>query len=146
MPDLTQADIDYLKSQGIDPSRVTGVTRPGDQPMSNIGAALARLKGGAGGIAGGGLGGLAGTAAGIALAPETGGLSLAIPLIGGIGGSLAGGALGEKAQESVLSPETEAQLQQEAAKAQEQHPITSAITDVAASALASGGKDILFRS
>ncbi len=140
MPDLTQADIDYLKSQGIDPSRVTGVTRPGDQPMSNTGAVLARLKGGAGGLVGGGLGGLAGTAAGIALAPETGGLSLALPLLGGIGGGLAGGTLGEKAQESILSPDTEAQLQQEAAKAQEQHPITSAITDVTAGALASGGK------
>ena len=40
---------------------------------------------------GGGIGAALGTAAGIALAPATGGLSIAIPAITGIGGALLGG-------------------------------------------------------
>lgn len=43
-------------------------------------------------MSGSGIGGTLGTALGVALAPETGGMSLAIPALGGAAGSLAGGA------------------------------------------------------
>ena len=63
---------------------------------------------------GGGIGAALGTAAGIALAPATGGLSIAIPAITGIGGALLGGtatsAIQEKAEEALV-PDYVAQRQ-----------------------------------
>lgn len=63
---------------------------------------------------GGGIGAALGTAAGIALAPATGGLSIAIPVITGIGGALLGGtatsAIQEKAEEALV-PDYVAQRQ-----------------------------------
>lgn len=128
--DFSPEVLEVLRQRGIRPEDL----QPTDDNanMSGGRAALTTLKGHAGGILGGG----AGTLAGVALAPETGGLSLlALPIIGG----LAGGYGGQKIQEGVQSDETNAAQQQELAQAQSQHPIISAGTDIAASALAAGG-------
>lgn len=136
---ISQRDRDFLISKGIDPDTASYADESDDSNMSGLHAATSTLKAHAGGILGGGGGTLLGTAAGVALAPETGGLSLAIPLVMGVGGGLGGSYAGEKAQEAVLPSDIEARLQDEAAQAQTQHPWISRGTDIAASALASGG-------
>lgn len=80
--------------------------------------------------AGAALGGAAGWAAGVALAPETGGLSLIVPLVGAFAGGLIGSAGAEKTQEvalETLTPETSAELKRFQAKDFEQHPVASAV-------------------
>lgn len=71
------------------------------------------------------IGGSTATAIGAALAPETGGLSLAIPILSGI----AGGALssvGQKAlMNKVLPAQTTAQINQQQQEDEQQHPIAS---------------------
>lgn len=131
MSELSQEDIDFLKSKGIDPSTASYADQS-DGKISSLGAIDATLKAHAGGILGGG----AGTLLGVVAAPETGGLSLLLPIAGG----LAGGYAGEKAQGAVLPDEMEQQLQRQGQIAQEQHPNVSLGTDIIASALASGGK------
>lgn len=128
--DFSPEVLEVLRQRGIRPEDL----QPTDDNanMSGGRAALSTLKGHAGGILGGG----AGTLAGVALAPETGGLSLlALPIIGG----LVGGYGGQKLQEGVQSDATNQAQQQELAQAQSQHPIISSGTDIAASALAAGG-------
>lgn len=126
--DFSPEVLEVLRQRGIRPE---DLQPSADTTMSGGRAALSTLKSHAGGILGGG----AGTLAGVVLAPETGGLSLAIPVIAG----LAGGFAGQKGQETIQSDETNAAQQQELAQAQKEHPIISAGTDIAASALAAGG-------
>lgn len=132
MSELSQADKDFLVSKGLDPSQYSYTE---DSKMSSAGAIGATLRAHAGGLLGGGVG----TLAGIALAPETGGLSLAIP----IAGSLIGSYAGQKTQQAVLPDEVEQRLQRQAQEAQASHPNVSMGTDIVAGALASGGKPSL---
>lgn len=127
--DFSPEVLEVLRQRGIRPEDLQPSSD--NTNMSGGRAALSTLKGHAGGILGGG----AATLAGVALAPETGGLSLAIPIVAG----LAGGYGGQKLQEGIQSDETNKAQQQEIAEAQAQHPIISAGTDIAASALAAGG-------
>lgn len=125
----------YLKANGIDPHDLVPADElQSGQPegMSKTGAAAATLKAHAGGILGGGVG----TLAGVALAPETAGLSLLVPIAAGLAGSYAG----QKAQGAILPDETNQRLQQEAEQAQQEHPWVTLGTDVTAGALASGGR------
>lgn len=57
-----------------------------------------------GGGVGGGLGGILGSVLGVALAPETGGLSLAIPALGGALGGIGGNLLGDAVTGEQVSP------------------------------------------
>jgi hypothetical protein len=144
MPDtaLSQEDIDFLKAKGIDPSSISILP---DEDISKAATVGRTLKAHAGGIGGGGIGTLLGTAAAptiaasIGLAPETMGASLLVPLALGTAGALIGGYTGQKVQENIQSPETTAAQQEALQQAQEQHPLVSAGTDIAAGALASGG-------
>lgn len=77
--------------------------------------------------AGGGVGMASGMALGAVLAPETGGLSLAIPLLLGAAGGYGGAKAGSAVTEAILSPEEQAQLQQD----QIQHPTASTIGGLA---------------
>jgi hypothetical protein len=139
MPELSDFPPDvqaYFKANGIDPRQLVPVdnatqTSP-TEGMSKTAAAGATLKAHAGGILGGG----AATLAGIALAPETGGLSLAIPIAAGLAGSYGG----QRLQQAVLPDDVQQRIQQEGEQATKEHPWVTLGTDVAASALASGGK------
>ncbi len=135
-------DLEWMRKNGIDPSTVEEAPTNNLTPtgMSPIGAVGATLKGHAGSLVGGGAAGLAGWAGGAALAPETGGLSLAIPLVASILAGSAGSYGGEKAQKAILPKEIEDALEAKAQEAQATHPLVSAGTDIAASALTSGGK------
>lgn len=151
----TPEELEYLKSKGVDISSLPAELDIDDDwkqkaeqsssKMSQTEAVGKTLKAHAGSILGGGVGVL-GTgalmAAGGIAAPFTGGTS--IPLsIAGLGllgaGAMAGSYAGQKGQEALLSDETNRQLQAQAEKAKQEHPITSTVTDIAASALASGG-------
>jgi len=87
---------------------------------------------------GAGAGGAAGLwAAGLLGAPETGGLSLLLPLAGiagGIGGSLLAQKGQDIAAEHLLSPETKAAMDQQAALDQAQHPLAATLGGVASAA------------
>lgn len=131
--ELSQEDIEFLKSKGIDPSQI--VEQPADEKPGIGKTITSTLKAHTGGLLGGGVG----TLAGIALAPATGGASLLVPIAGG----LIGGYLGQKGQEVVLPDETQLRLQQEAQAAQEAHPNIALGTDIVAGALASGGRPSL---
>lgn len=74
----------------------------------------------AAGLAGGSL---AGWGAGAFLAPETGGLSLAIPLIASLAGAMGGGYLASKGQNALLPDSVKEQLAQD----QAQHPTATTI-------------------
>lgn len=139
-----------------------------DPTMTQGGAVTSTLKGNAGGILGGGAGALAGSRYGgmLGRALMAGGKGLATgevlgggpedPLadvagaglgaagligsvLGGVGGAAAGGYGGQRLQQSFLSPEENTLLAQQALQAQQQYPKTALGTDIAASALASGG-------
>lgn len=72
--------------------------------------------------------GLGAAALGVGLAPETGGLSLLIPLLAGLGGSYAGAKLQEPFQSDAFKQQLGAEAQQ--------HPIASTIGGLAPSMLA----------
>lgn len=57
-----------------------------------------------GGGLGGGLGGILGSILGVALAPETGGLSLALPVLGGLAGGAGGNLLGDAVTGQPVDP------------------------------------------
>ena len=147
LTDFSPTEIEWMKAQGIDPETATLAPTTTNAPtqMSDVGAAKATLEGHAGSLVGGGLAGLGGWAAGASLAgylgaPETGGASLILPLIASLGAGAVGSAAGEKGQEAVLPKDLEDQLQAKAQEAQQTHPLVSAGTDIAASALTSGGR------
>lgn len=129
--ELTEQDKKELLDMGIDPSTVSIV----DPEMSSGQAVAATAKRHAGSWLGGG----AGVAAGIALAPETFGGSLLLPIIGG----LVGGYGGQKLQDVILPDDTTKELEQQAKLAQERHPYISLGTDIVGSSLLSGGKPSL---
>lgn len=135
---LSQEDIDFLRSKGIDPSQVVEDGTSAPEGMSQGRAVGATLKAHAGSILGGGGGTLAGALAGEAIFPPGGGIPGAF--IGAIGGGLGGGYLGSKAQQAVVPADVEEKIQAEAEQAKLEHPYTTLATDVGASALASGGK------
>ena len=140
-------DIAWMKAQGVDPNAVQALMEQQTQQnqMSKAGAVGATLEAHAGGTIGGGAGALAGGLHGAelgALIPglgETGIGEAAGGIIGAGIGALGGGYIGQKAQQHVLPEDVEHQLEQEASQAQSQHPFVSEGTDIASSALASGG-------
>lgn len=81
--------------------------------------------------AGAGVGAGLGTAAGVALAPETGGLSLLLPLLFGTGSAIAGGVGTRMAQSALenefVPPEQQQQFQQE----QQQNPWAARLGNLA---------------
>lgn len=145
MPDLATIppeDLVYLRQQGLTDSQIQTLQVAPPQPsqqMGEEGAVAANLKGNAGGLVGGGLAGLGGYALGAALAPETGGLSLAIPIGASILGGAAGSYGGQKVQQAVESPDVYASQQAALQQAQQQYPKTSLATQIAAGATLSGG-------
>lgn len=127
-----------MKANGIDPhdlvpSEDTPVAKEG---MSKTAAALATTKARAGSTIGGGLGTLVGMGLAAALAPESFGASLLIPIATGLAGSYGGG----KAQKAVVPADVEQKIEEQGQQAEEEHPWVSMGTGVAESALASGGK------
>lgn len=140
---ISQRDRDFLISKGIDPDTAEYADES-DEKMSGGHAALSTLKAHAGSILGGGGGSLAGGAAGAELGLLGGPAApFTVPagaIVGAVAGSLGGSYLGEKGQEAILPEEMTQHLQAEAAQAQEEHPWISRGTEIAASALASGGK------
>lgn len=138
---LTQEDIDYLKKQGLDPDSFQPTPAEEAPTMSKAGAVGATLKGHAGGILGGSVGVL-GTGTLLApwlLGPEAG-IPADILMMGGAAlGGAGGGLLGQKAQQAIQSNETNQAQQEQLEQAQQQHPLVSMGTDIAASAIASGG-------
>jgi len=154
---LTDEELQGLENQGIDSSLYKGKPltlatddelasqqAPVRQSMSSLGAAKATAEAHAGGYIGGGAAALGtGALIGEVLgAPETLGASLlAIPptLAAAYGGSY----LGQKAQNAIQGQDTTANLQAQAEQAEAEHPYISSGTDIAASALLSGGKPSL---
>src|SRR5690348_4498581 len=155
---LTLEEKSYvLKKNGFDPSlydlteggavvELPTTTSPvpsvaGSTPPSVLSSAL----GGAQRNIGGTVGGLGATALGIALAPETGGLSLAIPLIAGLAGSYAGAKGQQVAEQYLLSPDTQAKMAAEAQAQQAAHPVAEFLGGFAPQALflrPPGGKEL----
>lgn len=147
MPDistLSSDDIKFYRSQGWSDQDIQDAQVAPSQPeqpatLSQGGAVAANLRGNAGGLVGGGLAGLGGYALGAALAPETGGLSLAIPIGASILGGAAGSYGGQKVQQAVESPDVYTSQQAALQQAQQQYPKTSLATQIAAGATLSGG-------
>jgi len=143
--DFTQDEINEMLAKGIDPNTAELAPTNSLTPtgMSPTGAALATLKGHAGSTLLGGGGALAGGEAGMYLGALGGPAApLTVPLggiLGAIAGGLGGGYVGDKAQKAVLSKAYEDYLEQQAQQAQTEHPYISTGTDIASSALASGG-------
>lgn len=156
---LTQDELRELQAKGVDITSLVGkpvtITSPEEEralsstlsdstgQVSSLGAAGRTLKAHAGGILGGG----GGTLGGIALAESTPLAhifppysEIAVPIVMGIAGGFAGGAAGQKAQDTLQGKAITEKLQQDLAQAHEQHPFVTIATDIAASALASGGK------
>lgn len=138
---LSPEDIEFLKSKGIDPSQVQYADEDTSNQQSSPRAALNTLKAHAGSYLGGGAGALG---IGALLAPWLAGPEVGLPadiamLAGGVGGGLAGSYAGQKAQQAILPTEVESNLEEKAQEAQEQHPLVSGATDLAAGALTSGG-------
>ena len=143
---MTQQDAIDLKNAGWTDEEIANAIPVPKEVISNASTVGRIAKAHAGSYAGGGAGALAGmspalpwNAAAIAAAPETLGVSLAVPAVSGIVGGLIGGYGGDKAQAALLGDETTARLQQEAAEAATQHPLTALGTDIVAGSLASGG-------
>lgn len=157
---LTQDEIQQgLAAHGYDPSKFTaselqdgsiqvhplidaqptahmGMQQPGyggTQPSTALGAAargaatsvLPAMAGGAGA-------GLASWGLGAAGAPETGGLSLLLPILTAIGSSYGAAKLQNKVMPSVLGEQTTANLQQQMAQDQQQHPYAQMLGAAAA--------------
>lgn len=146
LKDLTSVQVDALRKQGFDPSKYSPDTvledaePSGDGKMNVARAAYSPVEAHAGALAGSGLGGLAGMGIGAALAPETGGLSLAIPLLVGLLGSAGGSYTGEKAQESIVPAEAQQELERRAQQAYEEHPYVARGTELGIGALLDGGR------
>jgi hypothetical protein len=145
LTDWSPAEIQELQAKGIDPRYASPTTNaPVQQPPSipqTIGrTAVAHggsyLGGGAGAIGGGSIAALA---APWLLGPEAGLPADALILGGGILGAGAGAYGGQKAQQAIENPETYAAQQQAAEEAAQTNPKTALATDIAGSALASGG-------
>lgn len=139
--DFDPQTLELLRQRGIRPEDLVEVP---DEKMSGLRAATSTLKAHAGGILGGGGGTLAGAEAGAALGAFGGPAApITIPvgaLVGAVGGGLVGSYAGEKGQQAIVPTDIEQQLQAEAAQAAEEHPWISRGTEIAATALASGGK------
>jgi hypothetical protein len=151
---MSPQDIADLKAQGWTDQEIANAIPAGPQQsqqgQQTIPQAIGHtLVGNAGGIIGGGAGSLG---AGLAGARTGALLGAAVPvlgesgigeaggaLIGGTIGALGGGYAGQRVQQGVENPQDYAQQQLLAQQAAEQHPIVSGATDIAASALASGG-------
>lgn len=131
MPALPQ-DIPFLKQQGYTDEEIQAINPIAPPQQTIIQSVINRLKAQAGGIGGGGAGAIAGGEVGSALGPIG---TIAGGIIGGLGGSY----LGQSAQQGIESPDTYAQQQQLSQQAEQEHPIASAVTDIGAGALASGG-------
>lgn len=137
----TTEDIEALKKQGVDtsnlPSKLLFLDEDAPKDISNTKAGLAQLKAHAGSILGGGGGALATTALLSNLAgPEVG---LPVTLIAGALGAFGGGYGGQKLQQAIEGPDVSQRLEQEAEAGRQAHPLTSAATEIGASAIASGG-------
>lgn len=139
--DFTPEEITELQAKGIDPALAHKVQTP-EQPINNTQAVESTLKAHAGGILGGGAGTIGGLAAASwLLGPEAGiPASVIAGLIGATGGGLAGGTAGQAGQNALQGTDVTQQLEQEQQEASNAHPITTAATDIGASALASGGR------
>ena len=152
--ELTENEIVYLKSQGINPEDIASVDRgqsameePQSEDMGIVRAATAPILAHAGGLTGGGLAAL-GTMA--ALTALTGGSAapVTIPTMLGIigAGTIAGaggGYLGQTGQEALLGKEKQAALEAEAQKAYTQRPVVSNVAELATGAMIGGGKPSL---
>lgn len=131
---LTTEQLADMKAKGL----INVVGDPGatatDPSQMGVGrAALAPLKAHAGSLA---LGGAGAMLAPWALGPEAG---IPADIIMGTIGALGGGYAGQKAQEKLEGPEEAQALEDELQKAQASHPLVTSGSEIAASALASGG-------
>src|ERR1700728_4501041 len=154
--ELTQDELDALQDQGRDISDYKGKkftlytddevkqqTPTPPQKVSQLSTIGRTLKSQLGGdILGGGAAiGVGELLAGLGAAPFSAGMSLPLSIAGltGIAGAgLLGSYAGEKTQEAIQGDEETQKQLQELQEAQEQHPVTSAITSIISSALASG--------
>jgi hypothetical protein len=145
----TPDELQKIAAAGGDPAQYAGKPltfltpeeQAGQQGQIGTGATIGRtLIAHGGGILGGGAGMIGASALGYALAPETFGASLLLPLGVGIAGSMGGSYAGQKLQEGVESPETYAAQQQAAEEAAQANPKTALATDIIGSAIASGGR------
>lgn len=137
----TDKELAELKDHGVDvsnlPPKLLFLDEDNTKDISNTKAGLAQLKAHAGSILGGGGGALATTALLSNLAgPEVG---LPVTLIAGALGAFGGGYGGQKLQQAIEGPEVSQRLEQEAEAGRQAHPLTSAATEIGASAIASGG-------
>lgn len=148
----TPQELQVLEQQGVDISQLPDkLLFPDDneQPTGSVGklATVGRVTAAnAGGTLGGGAGFLAGAnpalpwnATAIAAAPETAGVSLIVPVVSGVVGSIAGGYGGQKLQNAIQGQDITAKLQAAAQEAEQEHPYIAAGTQIGESALASGG-------
>ena len=140
----TADEAEWYRKQGYNPDEITiseddGSSQSGE--VSNAGTIGTTLNAHAGSTIGGGAGalGIGALITLLGLAPETGGLSLLVPLIGAAAGAMGGSYLGSKAQKAIQGDEAFNKAQEEAEIARQQHPITAAATDITSSALLSGG-------
>lgn len=158
---LSPDELDYLQQQGIDttklpdqvdvlsPDEAQQVQARFDAQQAGVmkGGVVPTLKSHAGSLIGGGLAGTAAWGTAALAAPETGGASFAIPLIASLVSSYVGSQLGNAAQKDIvepkllgMTPEQQAQEEQNAAIAREIYPKSSVATDVVGGILAGGGK------
>lgn len=170
--ELTPDELQKLDEQGIDSSAYKGkqvtlatddeVSQASKQPVqqsneekavtpSMTQSALADLKATAGSKIGGGAAavgvtGLAAYALPWLAGPEAGiPANIAMAIIGS-GAALGGSYVGQKAQDSILSDETNAKLRQGYQEAEAAHPLVTGATDIIGSALASGASPNVFKS
>jgi len=143
MPGIPPEDAAFLRQQGwtdeqIAQTQPIGFNQPNKPSgISAIGTIPAVAKAHAGSYIGGGIGAIGVPALMGALAGSE--VPVAGNIIGGIAGALAGAYGGQKLQQAAESPDTYQQQQDVAQQAQAEHPLIGGATDIALSALASGG-------
>lgn len=150
---LTDDEKEELKAQGVvdipaqvevlSPEEVKQEQLQKTAPGGRLAAAGTTLAAHGGSIVGGGLGGLGGWGLGAALAPETGGLSFAIPLITSLIGGFGGSKAGQGLQRAIVPSSVQQPLEERAEAYHERFPFTTTGTEIAAGALAGGGKPTL---
>lgn len=129
---LVDAGYDPDSYDVVHQSELTPTTAPTNSPAST--ALQAGERGFRRSIGSSILGGLGG-ALGVLGAPETGGLSLAIPALSALAGSYLGGKAQEAAEQKMMSPEDYAAYQNSSQQMQQEHPIASTVGSLATAPL-----------
>ena len=148
----TADEVEYLKSQGIDPEGALinvpdqQAQQGDDSSKPSIAASIARTAHArGGGWAAGGVGALQGAKYGAMLgaavpgAGETGISELAGGVLGGAVGGIAGSMGGNRIQDWLEGDQKAKEVNEAYEQAKEAHPYVVGATDIAGSALASGG-------